>query len=80
MLREEHKLSVFENRKLRKTFETKKDGVIGKWRRLHKEEIYDRYASPTVIWEIKYKNSEMGRACNTKVSQGFGGIDREGID
>lgn len=75
MLREEHKRSVFENRKLRTTFETKKDGVTGKWRRLHKDEIYDRYASPTVIREIKYKNNEMGRACNIEDPQGFGGMD-----
>jgi hypothetical protein len=75
MLREEHKLSVFENRKLRKTFEPKKDGVTGKWRRLHKQEIYDLYASSTVIREIKYKNNEMGRACNIEAPQGFGGVD-----
>jgi hypothetical protein len=75
MLREERKLSVFENRKLRKTVELIKDGVTGKWRRLHKQEIYDRYASPTVIREIKYKNNEMGRACNMGAPQGFGGVD-----
>jgi len=75
MLREEHKLSVFENRKLRKTFEHKKDGVTGKRRRLHKQEIYDLYASPTIIREIKYKNSEIGRTCNMEAPHGFGGVD-----
>jgi hypothetical protein len=75
MLREEHKLSVFKNRKIRKTFEPKKDGVTGKWRRLHKQEIYDLYASPTVIREIKYKNNEMGKVCNMEAVQGFCGVD-----
>jgi hypothetical protein len=75
MLWEEYELSVFENRKLRKTFEPKKDGVTGKWRRLHKQEIYDLYASPTIIREIKYKNNEMGRTCNMEAPQGFGGVD-----
>ena len=46
-----------------------------KWRRLHKEEIYDPYASPTVIREINYKNNEMGRACNMEAAQGFVGVD-----
>jgi hypothetical protein len=38
---EEHRLRVLENRVLRKIFRPKKDKVIGDWRRLHKEELYD---------------------------------------
>jgi hypothetical protein len=36
-LREERRLRVFENRVLRKIFETKRDGVTGEWRKLHKK-------------------------------------------
>jgi hypothetical protein len=40
-LREEHRLKVLENRVLRKILGPKRDKVIGDWRRLHKEELYD---------------------------------------
>lgn len=33
-LREEHRLRVFDNRLLGKTFVPKRDGVTGEWRRL----------------------------------------------
>jgi hypothetical protein len=39
MLREEHKLMVFENRVLRRLFEPKRDEVTGEWRKLHNEEF-----------------------------------------
>jgi hypothetical protein len=35
ILREEHRLRVFENRALRILFEPKRDEVIGGWRKLH---------------------------------------------
>ena len=38
-LREEHRLSVFENRVLRRIFGPKRDGVTGEWRKLHNEEL-----------------------------------------
>jgi hypothetical protein len=34
-VREEHKLRVFENKVLRRTFGTKRDGVTGGWKKLH---------------------------------------------
>jgi hypothetical protein len=37
ILREEHRLRVFENRMLRRIFGTKRDEVIGGWRKLHSE-------------------------------------------
>jgi len=40
-LREEHRLSVFENRVLRRIFGPKRDGVTEVWRKLHNEELND---------------------------------------
>jgi hypothetical protein len=36
-----------------KIFGPKKDEVTGKWRRLHKEELYDLYSSTNIIRVIK---------------------------
>jgi hypothetical protein len=38
-LREEHRLTVFENRVLRRIFGPKRDEVTGEWRKLHNEEL-----------------------------------------
>jgi hypothetical protein len=38
MLREEHRLRVFENKVLRRIFGPKRDEVTGEWRKLHNEE------------------------------------------
>jgi len=53
-LREEQWLRVFENRLLRRIFETKSGEVTGKWRRLHNEELNDLYADNQI------KQNEMG--------------------
>jgi hypothetical protein len=52
-LREEHRLSVFENRVLRMIFGPKRDEVTGGWRKLHNEELRDLYSSPSIIRIIK---------------------------
>jgi uncharacterized membrane protein len=52
-LREKRRLRLLENRALRKIFGPKGDEVRGKWRRLHKEKLYDLYSSPYVIRAIK---------------------------
>jgi hypothetical protein len=52
MVREEHKLRVFENRVLRRIFGPKSDGVTG-WRILHNEELHDLYSLPSIITIIK---------------------------
>jgi hypothetical protein len=52
-LREEHRLRVFENRVLRRIFGPKRDEVTGEWRKLHNEELYDLYSSPSIIRIIK---------------------------
>ena len=52
-LREERRLSVFENRVLRIVFGPKIDGVRGELRKLHNEELCDLYSSPNIFWVIK---------------------------
>jgi hypothetical protein len=48
-VRGEHKLSVFENRVLRRIFGPKRDGVTGGWRKLHNKELHNFYSSPGKI-------------------------------
>jgi hypothetical protein len=52
MLREEHRLRMFENRVLRRIFGPKRDGVTGGWRKLHNEELHNLYPLPSVIRKI----------------------------
>jgi hypothetical protein len=52
-LREEHRLRVFENRVFRRIFGPKRDEVTGGWRKLHNEELYGLYTSPSIISVIK---------------------------
>jgi hypothetical protein len=53
MLREEHRLMVFENRVLRRIFGPKRDAVMGEWRKLHNEELHNFYSFPDIIRQIK---------------------------
>jgi hypothetical protein len=52
-LREESRLRVFENRVWRRVFGPKRDEVTGEWRKLHNEELNDRYSSPNIVRVIK---------------------------
>jgi hypothetical protein len=52
-LREQHRLSVFENRELRRIFGLKRDEVTGGWRKLHNVEVHNLYSSPRIIRMIK---------------------------
>jgi len=52
-LREECRLRVLENRLLRRIFVPKRGEVIGKWRKLHNEELNDLYCSPNIVQVIK---------------------------
>jgi hypothetical protein len=54
-LREEHRLSVFQNRVLREIFSPKRDEVTGELSKLHNEELHILYASPDIIRQIKSK-------------------------
>jgi hypothetical protein len=53
MLRQEHRLRVFENRVLRRIFGHKRDEVTEEWRKLHNEELHNLYSSPDVIRQVK---------------------------
>jgi hypothetical protein len=53
ILREEHRLRVFENRVLRRIFGPKRDEVAGDWRILHNVEFRNLYSSQNMIRMIK---------------------------
>jgi hypothetical protein len=53
VLREEHRLKVFENRMLRSIFGPKRDEETGGWRKLHNEELHNLYISPNIIRVVK---------------------------
>jgi hypothetical protein len=77
ILREEHRLRVFENRVLRKIFGLKRE-EDGSWRKLHNDELHSQYSSsPNIVSVIK---SRRMRGCWTwgmhrrreRCLQGFG--------
>jgi hypothetical protein len=53
ILREGHRLRVFENRVLRRTFGSKRDEVAGGWRKPNNEELRDLRSSPSLIRMMK---------------------------
>jgi hypothetical protein len=53
MLRDEHRLTVFENRELRKVFGRKRDEIIGGSRKILNEELHNLYSSSSIIRMIK---------------------------
>jgi hypothetical protein len=44
---------VFENTVLSSIFGTKRDEVMGNWRKLHNGELHNLYSSPGIIRQIK---------------------------
>jgi hypothetical protein len=52
-LREERKVSVFENRVLRGVFGSGVQWSGVEWRKLHKEELHGLYCSPNIVRVIK---------------------------
>jgi hypothetical protein len=59
MLREEHRLRVFENRVLRRIFGPKGDEVLGEWRRLQNEELHNLFLSPDIIRQVKSRQMRL---------------------
>jgi hypothetical protein len=50
---EEHRPKVFENKMVRRIFESKRDEIMGGWRKLHIEELCNFYTSPCINKMIK---------------------------
>jgi hypothetical protein len=48
-------MKVFENRVLRRIFETKSEEMSGGWRRLHDDELHNLYTSLNIVRMIKSK-------------------------
>jgi hypothetical protein len=71
ILIEERRLRVFENRMLRRIFGSKRDEVMGDWRKLHNEELNGLYSLPNIVRVTRIEKNEMGGACNT-----YGGRER----
>jgi hypothetical protein len=46
-------MRVFEKRVLRRIFGPKRDEVMGGWGKLHNEELYNLYFSPSIIRMMK---------------------------
>jgi hypothetical protein len=62
-LKEEYRLNVFENRVLRRIFGSKRDKMIGGWRKLYNEELHNLYSLLNIIRMIKSRR--MRWACST---------------
>jgi hypothetical protein len=52
-LKEEHRLSMFQSKVLRRIFGPKRDEVTGGWGKIHNEELNDLYCSTNSIWVIE---------------------------
>jgi len=52
---EERRLTMFENRVLRRIFGPKSDEVTGEWRKLHNEKLNDPYSSLNYVRVINSK-------------------------
>jgi hypothetical protein len=55
ILKEEHRLRVFENKVLMSICRLKRDEVVGWWRKLLNEELHNLYSLPSIIRMIKSK-------------------------
>ena len=54
-MREERRLTVSENRTLKRIFRPKRDEVTGEWRKLNNEELNDLHSSHSNVRVIKWR-------------------------
>jgi hypothetical protein len=59
VINKNHKLRVFENRMLRRTFRSMKEEVAGGWRRFHYEKLPSLYCSTNIIRITKPKRMRL---------------------
>jgi hypothetical protein len=59
-LREKIWLRLFENRELRKIFESKREEIAGDCGKFHNDELHDLYFSPDIIGGKKYLQGSDG--------------------
>jgi hypothetical protein len=57
---------VFENRILRRVCGSKQEEVIGRWRRLHNEELHNLYSPPNIIRMIDQTEEDKRDLCHTR--------------
>jgi len=70
-LSEEYRLRVFKNRMLRRIVGPKRDKVTGEQRKLHSQQFYDLYCSPSIIQVIKSrKMSRVGQVVHVRERRG----------
>jgi hypothetical protein len=50
---------VFESRVLRRIFGAEREEVVGGWRRLHYEELYNLYTSPSIVVVTKSRKMRL---------------------
>jgi hypothetical protein len=58
-LREEHRVTVIENKVLRRIFGLKRDEATGVFCRLHNEKLHDLYSSPSMIRMIRSRKMRL---------------------
>jgi len=69
---------------LRKIFGPKREEVIGEWRRVHHEKLYDLYSTPDIIPMIKSKTmrwtGHMARVAERRMHAGFWWVNMREMD
>jgi hypothetical protein len=52
-LKKEHRLRMFESKVLRRIFGSRREEIIGGWRKLHNDELHNLYSSSSMIRMMK---------------------------